>query len=144
MLTFIGCGSKEQVAATIPETAPLKAKPVAVQPQLIIKINELVKKGNEQLPMMIDKQTRLDKVVAGPGAKITYLYTLPELASFDVSAFWISNDVRPKVTKDVCDTAELRKLLASGAALEYAYKGKDGVDINQFQVQDADCRLIGF
>ena len=142
IIILLGCGDKEQEVIVEP-VAP-EVKPIEVQPDLIKNIAEIVKNGNEKLPMMVDKQTRLDKVVAGPGAQITYLYTLPDYSSFDVSADWISTDVKPKVTKDVCDTAVLRKLIASGATLEYAYKGKDGVDINKFQVQDFNCKQIGF
>lgn len=142
MIILFGCGPKEQEEIVEPLAPP--TKPVEVQPNLIKNIAEIVKKGNVNLPMMVDKQTRLDKVEAGPGAQINYLYTLPDYSSFDVSADWISTDVKPKVTKDVCDTAVLRKLLASGATLEYAYKGKDGVDINKFQVQDFNCKQIGF
>ena len=142
IIILLGCGDKEQEVIVEP-VAP-EVKPIEVQPDLINNIAEIVKNGNEKLPMMVDKQTRLDKVVAGPGAQITYLYTLPDYASFDVSADWISTDVKPKVTKDVCDTAVLRKLLASGVTLVYAYKGKDEVDINKFQVQDFNCKQIGF
>lgn len=139
---LFGCDSKQQ--ESIVEPIEPQPKPIAAKTELIKEIAEIVKTGNEKLPMMVDKQTRLDKVVAGPGAQITYLYTLPDYSSFDVSADWISTDVKPKVTKDVCDTAVLRKLIASGATLEYAYKGKDGVDINKFQVQDFNCKQIGF
>lgn len=144
LLVLSGCSQKDNAPVPKLPAVSEQAKPVDSTPDPIKTINELVKSANANLPAMVDKQTRLDKVVAGPGAQLTYLYTLPDLASSDVSASWITVDVKPKVTRDVCDTPLLRRLLANGATLVYAYKGKDGVDINQFRITDGDCVRIGF
>lgn len=140
----VGCGHQEPEPVVDAPVQTNQVQKLNVDPNPIKTINEMVKSANANLPVMVDKQTRLDKVVAGPGAQLTYLYTLPDLASSDVSASWITVDVKPKVTRDVCDTPLLRRLLANGATLVYAYKGKDGVDINQFRITDGDCMRIGF
>lgn len=107
-------------------------------------IADIVRSANGKLPVMVDKQTRLDRVEAGPGAQLTYRYTLPDMAAPAANGYWISSEVQPKVTRDVCDTPDLRRLLASGAALVYAYDDKHGDDVGRFTVEDADCKRIGF
>ena len=145
MFALFGRGQK--ASDKVAETAapqPSLPEPVRSEPRPAETIADIVKSANANLPAMVDKQTRLDKVEAGPGEQLTYLYTLPFHASTDVSGYWITSEVQPKVTRDVCDTAVLRRLLASGATLVYAYRGKDGVDINRFRVTDGDCLRIGF
>lgn len=145
MFALFGRGHKDgdRVAETATVTPPAP-EPVKSEPRPAETIADIVKSANANLPAMVDKQTRLDKVEAGPGQQLTYLYTLPLHASSDVSGYWITSEVQPKVTRDVCDTPVLRRLLASGATLVYAYRGKDGVDINRFRVTDGDCLRIGF
>ena len=122
---------------------PQPAAPVAERtPQQVIA--DIVGSANGKLPVMVDKQTRLDRVEAGPGAQLTYRYTLPDMAGPETSGYWISSEVRPKVTRDVCGTPDLRRLLASSAALVYAYEDKNGDDIGRFAIKDADCKSIGF
>ncbi len=125
-----------QVVESTAVTTPMPSKN---DHQLVSKIGNIVSTENSALPKMVDSQTRLDRVSAGPGAQLTYFYTLPNYASIDVNRSWITIDVKPKVTKNVCADQELRKLLIAGATLMYVYKGKDGVYINQFQVTQHDC-----
>ncbi len=134
----------EREAAEAKQPAPTPPRQVSSEPRPRETIAEIVKSANANLPTMVDNQTRLDKVESGPGELLTYLYTLPFHASTDVSGYWITSEVQPKVTRDVCDTPVLRRLLANGATLVYAYKGKDGVDINKFRITDSDCVRIGF
>ena len=146
MFALLGRGRKDvgQPAVTAPTPVSPAPKPVLTGPPLTQTIADLVKSGNEKLPAMVDKQTRLDKVEAGPGAQLTYRYTLPDLAPPTVDGYWIITEVQPKVTRDVCDTPMLRQLLAAGATLVYAYKDKNGADINRFTIKNADCVRIGF
>lgn len=142
--TLSGCGKQDGGQAADTATPPPAPEPVKSVPQPAETLADLVKSANANLPAMVDKQTRLDKVEYGPGEQVTYLYTMPLHTSSDFSGYKITSEVQPKVTRDVCDTAVLRRLLAGGATLVYAYRGKDGVDINRFRVTDGDCVRIGF
>lgn len=143
-IALAGCGREENKTVAVAPTSQAQPTPVISEPRPAETIADIVKSANANLPAMVDKQTRLDKVEAGPGEQVTYLYTLPFHASSDVSGYWITSEVQPKVTRNVCDTPLLRRLLAKGATLVYAYKGKDGVDINRFRISDGDCVRIGF
>lgn len=46
---------------------------------------------NRSLPMMVDKYTRLESTMTGPGKKWTYLYTLVSMNSSDVSQHQIQD-----------------------------------------------------
>lgn len=129
-------------AASGPATPPPPAPVSEPTPQQTIA--DIVRSANGKLPVMVDKQTRLDRVESGPGAQLTYRYTLPDMAAPEANGYWISSEVQPKVTRDVCDTPHLRRLLASGAVLAYAYEDKNGDDIGRFAIKDADCKRIGF
>jgi hypothetical protein len=144
MFALLGRGHKDNAPVAATAAPPPMPKPARSEPRPAETVADIVKSANANLPAMVDKQTRLDKVESGPGEQLTYLYTLPFHASSDVSGYWITSEVQPKVTRDVCDTPVLRRLLANGATLVYAYKGKDGVDINRFRIRDGDCVRIGF
>lgn len=149
MFALLGRGRKNdaRVPATSGDTVaatwqPDQPKQINAEPRLMKAIAEAVDSGNKQLPMMVDPYTRLDKMTAGPGTQLTYLYTLPDSMSYDVNRKWITTDVKPKVTKGVCAEKDMRKLLKLGATLVFAYKGKDDVAINHFQIREGDCQVI--
>lgn len=146
MFALLGRGHKERpvaVAAPEPAATPAPATDAVPDPRVVEQLAALAVKANRNLPVMVDAQTRLDEVTTGPGAQMTYRYTLPNHASVAGSAQWIATDVRLAVTREVCVNAELRALLSAGTTLVYVYHDKDGQTINQFLVLDGSCRAIG-
>ena len=51
---------------------------------------------NKGLPMMVDKETRLDTTMPGPDKTIIYRYTLINMSAADVSKARLVSAVRPR------------------------------------------------
>jgi hypothetical protein len=140
---LVACAEKQSEPATVAAAQNLPPKAAKDDSKLIKSLAETAKTENAKLPMMVDKFTRLDKATTGPGAQISFFYTLPSYSSLDLDRSWIITDVRPKVAAEACADQELKKLLRMGAAVVYIYHGNNGVEINRFQVIQNDCLLIG-
>ncbi|MBK8103478.1 MAG: hypothetical protein IPK30_09415 [Cellvibrionales bacterium] len=94
---------------------------------------------NQQLPMMIDQDTRLDKLTVGPGPRAVYHCTLPKYTSRDIDANWIQTKLRPDVTRKACASTDMKKTIQYGGIYVYAYSGNDGAEITRFEVGRNDC-----
>ncbi|HEV2691688.1 MAG TPA: hypothetical protein VG347_02215 [Verrucomicrobiae bacterium] len=93
---------------------------------------------NEKLPMMADADTRLDKVTAGPGAQLTYLFTLPnqEKSAIDPTAF--ENALRTNLINNYKTNSQMEEMRAAKVSLKYQYKDKSGELFSQIVVTPKD------
>jgi hypothetical protein len=96
---------------------------------------------NQKLPMMVDQETRLDKVTVQAGTRAVYHHTLIRYASRDIEPNWLRGNVRPGVVRNVCGSNGMTKSLQYGGIYVYAYYGTDGIEITRFQVDRTDCGL---
>ena len=93
---------------------------------------------NQQLPMMADADTRLDKVTAGPGAQLTYAFTLPnqEKSGLDLPAF--QQSLRQTIINNYKTNSSMDELRASKVKLACQYKDKNGDLIAEIAVTPKD------
>jgi hypothetical protein len=94
---------------------------------------------NAKGPVMIDPDTRLDRLVAGPGPRLTYLYSFPAYSLHDFDSEWILDELQPEVKRGVCGSQEMKPSLQYGATYIYSYTGNDGVEIGRFEINKNDC-----
>ena len=139
MFAMLGRDRKDRESAAVVAPELVAPTTTITTSQLIKSLAETAKTENEKLPVMVDKFTRLDEVKTGPGEQISYFYTIPSHSSIDLDRSWIIKDMRPKVITEACADQELKKLLSMGANVVYIYNGKNGVEINRFQVVQSDC-----
>lgn len=107
--------------------------------------NELVKiadKINKQLPMMVDKETRADKVEVGSGLRLNYFYTYPNYSSREIDPNWIQANLKPDVKKNICTKEKTKVLLQLGVTSGYVYRGNNGVEITRFEISKNDCNNL--
>ena len=97
------------------------------------------KKVNHIAPIMIDQNTRLDKVTVGPGARATYHYTYPKYSSKKIDSEWLQSNLRPVVIKNVCSNDKMKTALEYGGIYVFSYSGNDGIKITCFQISREDC-----
>jgi hypothetical protein len=90
---------------------------------------------NSRLPMMVDKETRLDSTVAGPGKKFMYLYTLVGHNSGDLDPTVLT----PHVKKNTCGLADMKAFWENGVSATYVYRGNDAREIGRVTVTPSDC-----
>jgi hypothetical protein len=94
---------------------------------------------NRTLPKLIDPETRLDRVTAGPGKRLTYSYTLVnrESAKIDVEAF--NAGMQPVLRTSVCGRPGMQALVKNGVTLVYSYRGSDGKFVSMIEVIPQHC-----
>ncbi len=66
-------------------------------------LGEMSKRINANLPMMIDGETRLDTTFAGPGNRVTYLYTLVNVSSAELEPGEFVDAMRPRLINNYRD-----------------------------------------
>ena len=96
---------------------------------------------NRQVPMMVDDFTRMDSVTVGPGAMITYHYSLPGHTSQDWDETF-QQEHEATVRQKTCAMEGMKPSLEWGAIYAHAYEGNDGVEITRFEVRQSDCALL--
>lgn len=132
-----GIGKEVGKAAVSP------AKPT--QQQVESKLYEGFKKAAEQSnklgPVMVDQDTRWDRSIAGPGARLTYHYSFPKYSSIDITRIWLLTNLQPEVKTAVCGSKEMKPSLQYGGTYVYAYSGNDGIEIARFEINRHDCGL---
>lgn len=94
---------------------------------------------NQQLPRMLDKETRLDTTFAGPGEKLTYIYTFVNLKAADVNSTELFNKMAPTIRNRACSNKDTAGLFKIGVTVVNYYQDKDGVFIMDIPVKPQDC-----
>lgn len=94
---------------------------------------------NQQTPIMVDKDTRLDRATVGPGVRLTYHYTFPNYTSRDIDPSWLQASLQPAVKESVCTNEKMKSSLQYGGIYVYAYSSNNGVEIARFEINKTDC-----
>lgn len=102
---------------------------------------ETSKQINAQLPMMIDKKTRLDATVCA-GKHLNFKYTLINISENDIidkKAF--VNEAKSMLVKNQCGNEKMVKMLKMGVQYDYMYQDRDGILLGTINVSKSDCGL---
>jgi len=119
--------------------SPPKPSPQEVEATLIEGFTKTANQYNQKLPMMLDQDTRLDKVTVGPGPRVVYHHTFPNYTSKDIDVNWLQTNLKPEIMRKVCSSTDMKKSLQYGGIYVYAYYGSDGGEINRFEIGSNDC-----
>ena len=93
---------------------------------------------NKTLPMMVDKETRLDATMAAPNKTFVYHYTLVNLNAADVPKDRLITVLRPKVLANYKTNPGLNSFRNNGVTMDYQYSDKSGVFVGEFTVGPKD------
>lgn len=107
--------------------------------ELVKELESEVEQINQQTPMMMDEQTRLDKATLGPGATVTYHFTFPSYSAEEVDRDKLANNLSPALTQNICLDEQLKESMEEGARYVYAFHGNDGREISRMEVKESDC-----
>ena len=84
---------------------------------LTSRLAEIAAQANQAAPANVDSETRLDGARAGPGLKLTSMYTLVNAESNGVNSTTFEARLAPTVKKASCDNPELRPLIDQGVVV---------------------------
>ncbi|MGH8562748.1 MAG: hypothetical protein ACREXW_01155 [Gammaproteobacteria bacterium] len=111
----------------------------AMSPDLDAVLAKTASTLNARLPMMVDKDTRLDSTIPGPGKNFTYVYTLPAYRSAELDPATTMAAVTPYVKGNTCGLTDMKGFFKNGISVIYLYRGNDGREIGRVTVSPADC-----
>ncbi|HYG35475.1 MAG TPA: hypothetical protein VEC99_11855 [Clostridia bacterium] len=103
-----------------------------------LSLAEIAKLANATLPKQIDNNTRLDREIAGPGNRMTYQYTLLNLAVADIDTAALTARLKPELIKAYRTMPELARYRARQVELQYEYRDKDGQHVTAILVSPKD------
>lgn len=102
----------------------------------LVKVSENI---NANLPMMVDKDTRLDKTLGESGKKFTYFYTFPSHTSSDIDSQALRDAIAPIVRSSFCNSNDMHHFIKKGVTTNYIYHGNDGAEVTRIVVAPTDC-----
>jgi hypothetical protein len=93
---------------------------------------------NASSPVMLDQETRLDTAVAGPGSRLTYVYTLVNRAKKDLNISQVRQNLRSQTLANYKTHPSMRELRENNVELRYRYKDRRGEVLFEFSIAPKD------
>jgi hypothetical protein len=103
------------------------------------RLAEIAGQANQAAPALVDPDTRLDGARAGPGLKLTSMYTLVNAESNGVSSTTFEAKLAPTVKSASCNNPELRPLIDQGVLVVLEYRGNQGNPIGTISLDRDVC-----
>jgi hypothetical protein len=95
---------------------------------------------NSKMPVMVDADTRADKVVAGPGRRFSNYYTVLRIATVaDVDSKKFMKERFDHGVAIVCSGPKIATLFKLGVTSSYVFSAKNGEKIGSFDLTPSDC-----
>lgn len=94
---------------------------------------------NAQMPVTVDRDTRLDGVRAGPGRRFTYNYTIVTANSRDIDRAYLMSNLQTKMKASVCSSADLKIFFMNRVTIGYSYRASDGAFVGNIDFTPRDC-----
>jgi hypothetical protein len=106
------------------------------------KLAEIAGQANQAAPALVDSDTRLDGARAGPGLKLTSMYTLVNAESNGVDSTTFEAKLAPIVKSGSCENPELRPLIDQGVVVVLEYRGSQGNLIGTISLDRDTCAAL--
>lgn len=106
------------------------------------RLAEIAGQANQAAPANVDSDTRLDGARAGPGLKLTSMYTLVNAESNGINSTTFEAKVAPIVKNASCDNPELRPLIDQGVVVVLEYRGNQGNPIGTISLNRDTCGAL--
>lgn len=94
---------------------------------------------NQQLPMVVDKETRWDNTTPGPGRRFTYNYTFVNVVARDVDVNYFLQAQTQQLRRGVCSSKDMEIFLKNAVTISYSYRSRDGIHIGKIEITPRDC-----
>lgn len=107
---------------------------------IMVQIQQASNQFNKQLPMMVDKDTRIDSTIAGPGKTLIYMFTIVSPNSSNLTQQDLDNYLGKEVRNGVCTANSMKVFINNGVQVRYIYRSNDGKVIGSIVVTSSDCK----
>lgn len=94
---------------------------------------------NQNLPMMVDSETRLDSTV-GINNQFRYNYTMINYPAEELDSKAFKEAMQPQLINSVCTTKEMEVFMKNGVPVTYAYHGKNGKQVTTITIHPSQCK----
>lgn len=95
---------------------------------------------NESCPFMVDKDTRLDNSLGGPGKNFNYFYTLINISKSDIDPKEFDNLMRPNIIKFLKTSPDMKTFRDNNINMHYSYKDKNGEFFYKISIEASDLK----
>jgi len=93
---------------------------------------------NRNLPIMVDRNTRLDSTMALPDGKFVYLYTIIGLDETAINKETFADRMRPKLINNYRTEESMKTFRENNMQLLYKYKTEKGESIADITISPRD------
>jgi hypothetical protein len=134
-VNLTSCSSLVKEAAKQSETVKSSA-----EEQMLVKASSDM---NAKLPIMVDKYTRMDNTLAGPGKLLTYKYTLVQTVATDLDKAKLE-ELRKSMKSTIVQTYKtspaMKVFRDADVKLKYQYYDKKGAFVTDIEVNPTDLK----
>ena len=106
------------------------------------RLAEIAGQANGAAPAIVDSDTRLDGARAGPGLKLTTMYTLVNAESNGVNSTTFEAKLAPIIKSASCENPDLRPLIDQGVIVVLEYRGNQGNPIGTISINRDTCSAL--
>lgn len=103
------------------------------------RLAEIAGQANQAAPAEVDSDTRLDGAKAGPGLRLTSMYTLVNSESDGINTATFATKLTPVITKASCTNPDLRPLIDQGVVVVLEYRRNDGSPLGAISINRDTC-----
>lgn len=93
---------------------------------------------NAKLPIQVDRYTRLDTTVPGPGKRLTYFYTISDVSGEQVDPAEVITALRPSIVNGYKTSPQFASFREQGVEMHYVYRDADGRHLGEIAVSPKD------
>jgi len=94
---------------------------------------------NQNVPMLVDRDTRLDRTSAGAGRNFKYVYTMINLPRKNANMEAFRHQRIPVARNQYCTSTEMKAFRKYGVTVSHSYFDKYGNELIMFTIRPSDC-----
>jgi len=94
---------------------------------------------NQNVPMLVDRDTRLDRTSAGAGRNFKYIYTMINLNKKNANIEAFRKQAIPNAKNIYCTSTEMKAFRKYGVTVSHSYFDKYGNELIIFTIRPSDC-----
>jgi hypothetical protein len=106
------------------------------------RLAEIAGQANQAAPAQVDSDTRLDGARAGPGLRLTSMYTLVNAESNGVNGATFEAKLAPTIRQAGCNNPDLRPLIDQDVVVVLEYRGNQGNPIGTISLNRDTCAAL--